>query len=260
MRMTRAWILCGCLAALPLAACTGSAGITSETQPPAAIAGNVLPDGGPRPAAYAGPAAPAAVLVFLPDAGFGRGFGSFGELASVPLALWTEHGLGVVMPRLDRAVLAEERGIERLLAYARAMTTAPIWLVGPSPDIEWALERLPRAGGQVSGVVVTSVASPAGSCSQTVVYSSPGNGAAPTVQVRTTGNACDGVSPSVRPPVFEPMPEPGSPPKLPGTILVHNDRHSAAAIAENSSAAGSRQGKERLVRQIADQIKQSPPS
>src|SRR5438067_2484460 len=102
MRLTRASILCGCLAALPLAACTGSAGLSSQTQPQATVAENALPEGGTRPLAYAGPAAPAAVLVFLPDAGgFGRGSASFDGLASVPPALWTEHGLGVAMPRLD---------------------------------------------------------------------------------------------------------------------------------------------------------------
>src|SRR5205823_4758910 len=61
------------------------------------------------------------------------------------------------------------------------------------PAIEAAMPELPP--GQVSGIVVTSVSSGAGSCSRTVFYSNPGTGAEPRMTVKTSGDACGAPSP-----------------------------------------------------------------
>ena len=70
----------------------------------------------------------------------------------------------------------------------------PIWLVGPGQAIEAAVPQI--GPSQVSGVVVTSVISNAGSCSRTTYYSNPGNGTAPKMVVKTSGDACDPSPPS----------------------------------------------------------------
>ncbi len=81
-----------------------------------------------------------------------------------------------------------EAAFDRMLASARAVANAPVWLIGAGPDVETALATAPDFGrGQVSGVVVTSVNTGAGSCSRTVIYQDAGNGSAPKVSVRSSG-------------------------------------------------------------------------
>jgi hypothetical protein len=70
-----------------------------------------------------------------------------------------------------RLISGQEAAIERLVASARLLADAAIWLVGPGPAIEAAMPQL--GPGQVAGVVVTSVTSNAGSCSRTMYYSNP---------------------------------------------------------------------------------------
>jgi len=243
--MRKSLLFC-CIAALPLAACATDGRIAQQT-PPAAVAGPATPDGLVQPVAYKPAGSPVAVLVVMPGSG---------ALADVPPALWADQGFDVITPRITEALLAErsaDLARARMLAYARAMARAPIWLVGSGPEIQETLERLPAGAGQVSGVVMTSVSSPSGSCSRTVVYSSQGSGGQPTVQVRSAGNACDaiGISPGARPPVFEQVPEP-SPSKLPRTLLVRADQPARGALAQ------ARTNPPPLVQQVADRIKQAP--
>jgi hypothetical protein len=243
--MRKSLLFC-CIAALPLAACANDGGIARANQP-AAVAETAVPGSLVQPAAYTPSGPPVAVLVVMPGSGM---------LADVPPALWADQGFDVVMPRFTDALLAEQRSADaafaRMLTDARAMANAPVWLVGSGPEIQDALARLP-AGQHVSGVVMTSVSSPAGSCSRTVVYASPGNGAQPTVQVRSSGDACNaiGISPGARPPVFEQVPEP-SPAKTPRTILVRADQPARGAAVQ------ARANPLPLVRRVADRIKQAP--
>ncbi|MBV9757302.1 MAG: hypothetical protein JO047_09630 [Alphaproteobacteria bacterium] len=233
------------IAALPLAACATDGGIARGNQP-TAVADTAAPGNAVQPVAYAPSGPPVAVLVVMPGGG---------ALAGVPPALWADQGFDVIAPRMTDAMLAEERSADaalgQMLTYARAMASAPIWLVGSGPEIQAALERLP-AGEHVSGVVMTSVSTPAGTCSRTVVYGSAGNGAQPTVQVRSSGDACGpDISPSVRPPVFEQVPQP-APSRQPRTILVRADQPAHGAVAQ------ARSNPLPLVRQVADRIKQAP--
>jgi len=181
-------ILGCCLAALPLIGCAGS--FTA-----------VPPQAGPPPAAFATTpeqrvyttrdGSPAAVLVFLPGAV------EYGELTTRDPTLWAAQGFDVVMPQpswTTRLIADQEAALEQLLASARSLADAPIWLVGPGPAIEAAVPRI--GPGQISGVVVTSVISNAGSCSRTMYYSNPGNRTAPKMVVKTSGDACDPSPPS----------------------------------------------------------------
>ena len=236
----RASLLCCCLAALPLAACAGTYGAAQQYPEPVGFVG---------PTSYTGPAAPAAVLVFLPEV---AGPSGSDVLGTVPPVLWADQGLGVVTPRFTDALLAEQRDMDRdigrMLADARAMTNAPLWLVGSGPQVQQALERLP-AGAGVSGVVMTSVSGPAGTCSQTVTYSSRGEGAPPVVWVSSSGNDCGAIAPGVRPPVMQEVPQP-TPSRLPNAILVRND-HGGTQVAKAAN-------QEPLVRLIAARIKAAP--
>ena len=79
-----------------------------------------------------------------------------------------------------RLVADQHAALARLVASAHALADAPIWLVGAGPIIDAALAAAPQRGrGPVSGVVVTSVTSSSGSCSESVLYSDPGTGAGP---------------------------------------------------------------------------------
>lgn len=183
----RALTLCCCLAALPLIGCANGVGSAPQTQasaPPALAAADAGYPASMR--VYSDAAgAPAAVLVMLPGPGSG--------LTADP-ALWATQGFDVVAPpptQLYRLAAAREAAFDRLIEEARAMADAPIWLIGPSPAIEAAMASLPTAGaGRVSGVVMTSTASGARTCSETMTYAYRGNGSAPQVKVSKSGNAC----------------------------------------------------------------------
>jgi hypothetical protein len=94
---------------------------------------------------------------------------------------------------------------------------ARVYAVGravPAPVIDAALAA-PQSGGRVSGVVMTSVASGAGGCSESFFYSDPGTGAPPKVEVSRSGDcgmdtpAITGRQPSVLP--VSPAPRPNQP-------------------------------------------------
>jgi hypothetical protein len=181
-------VLCGCLAALPLIGCAGDVATPQATAvTPAAIA---EPADYYTPAArvYAvGPAVPAAVLVLWPGDD---------SLARDP-GLWTAQGFDVVMPQpadIYRLVADQRAALARLVASAHALADTPIW---------------------VSGVVMTTVASGAGGCSESFFYSDPGTGAPPKVEVSRSGDcgmdtpAITGRQPSVLP--ASPAPRPNQP-------------------------------------------------
>ena len=208
MWKTSASVLWGCLAALPLIGCAGNAPSLGQatTVAPAAIA-EPAPYYAPAPRVYAvGPAAPAAVLVLWPG----------GDVLARDPALWTAQGFDVVMPEpvdIYRMVADQQAELARLVASAHALANAPVWVVGPGPVIDAALAAPARGG--VSGVVMTSVTSGSGSCSESAFYSDPGTGAPPKIEVSRSGDcgtsipAITGRQPSVLP--APPAPKPNQP-------------------------------------------------
>src|SRR5882724_5065487 len=169
-----------CLAALPLIGCADRYAALPPERPPAAEAYLATPARG----SYAVSPMPSAILVFVPGT---QTVGSDDLLTRDP-SLWAAQGFDVVMPDIAQLIADRRAVLERLVISARALGDAPVWLVGPGPAIEAAMPKLPP--GQVSGVVVTSVTSDAGSCSRTVFYSNPGTGVEPRVTVKTSGDAC----------------------------------------------------------------------
>src|SRR5262245_53808595 len=232
-------ILGCCFAAVPLLGCVG--GYTTPPPqagpPPAAVAATI-----PEPGVYATrAAAPAAVLVLLP------GPGGFGGMAARDPALWAAQGFDVVMPRplwTDRVIADQQAAVARLLASAQALADAPIWLVGPSPTIEAVMPQL--GPGQVSGVVVTSVTSNAGSCTRTMYYSNRGAAAEPKAVVKTSGDAC-GTSPSF-----------GAQAPA-GTVPTPQVKPNAPRIIETSIPM-ERPAQQAFVRRLAEEIKAPQPA
>ncbi|MFZ3233822.1 MAG: hypothetical protein WA417_05245 [Stellaceae bacterium] len=236
--------LCGCLAALPLlmGCANGGGGQQSAYAPPAPVA--TAPPAGPDIGArvYAvGPGAPAAILVMLPGPG---------DMLAADPQLWAAQGFDVVTPpasELYRIVAEQQAAAAQLVAQARAIADAPIWLMGRDPAIEAAMA--PAVAGQVSGLVVTSTASGAGSCSERMIYSYSGNGAPPKVAVSKSGDACPAGPP------FGEGTNPATAPSLPqgqprGPHLIEASAGSAAAPAARRAA----------VERIAEAIKSTPQS
>jgi hypothetical protein len=233
-------VLCGCLAALPLIGCAGDGATPSQATAgtPAAIA-EPAPNYVPTPRVYAvGPAAPAAVLVLWPG----------DDTLPRDPALWTAQGFDVVMPRpadIYRLVADQQAVLAQLVVSAHALADAPIWVVGPGPVIDAALSA-PRLGRGVSGVVMTSVASDSGSCSESFFYSDPGTGAPPKVQVKRSGD-CGTQTPTItgRQPSVLPAPAVRRP-NQPRLI-------EASAVGKNLPPAAK-------VGRLAELIKAAPPS
>jgi hypothetical protein len=228
---------------MPLLGCVGGyTALPPQASPPPAAGAAAISEPGVYTTRVG---APAAVLVFLPGAV------EFGDVAARDPRLWAAQGFDVVMPRplsTDRLIADQQAAVGRLLASAQALADAPIWLVGPSPTIEAVMPQL--GPGQVSGVVVTSVTSNAGSCSRTMYYSKPGNGAELKVMVKRSGDACS-ANPSLGVPrapqgptgvVPAPRVEPGSP-----------------RIIETSIPADPT-AQQPLVQRLADEIKATPTS
>jgi hypothetical protein len=239
------WKRCGpivgcCLAAMPLLGCVGGyTALPPQAGPPPAYVASAPPEAG----VYTTRAGtPAAVLVFLPGAD------EVGDVTTRDPGLWAAQGFDVVMPRplwTDRLIADQHAAVERLLASAQALADAPIWLVGPSPTIEAVMPQL--GPGQVSGVVVTSVTSNAGSCTRTMYYSNPGTGAEPKAVVRTSGDACRTT------PSFD-MPQ-----APPGAVPVPQVKPNAPRLIE-ASIPTDRAAQLPFVQRLAQEIKAPQPA
>jgi hypothetical protein len=246
-----------CLAALPLLGCAGSYTAPQAAAVTPAPVAATAPYYAAAPQVYTtGPAAPAAILVFLPGADV---------VASDP-ALWEAQGFDVVMPQpadIYRLVADQEAAMARLIASAEATANAPIWLVGPSQAIETAI---PQAGDRISGLIVTSAGSPTFSCSESFSYYNPGTGAPPQVKVTRSGD-CRADTPSItgrQPSVVAPTPAPR--PNTPALIETRNrglpqmtpGPHQPRII--EASTAGKNLPPAAQVRRLAQLIKAAPPS
>lgn len=229
MGKLRAVGLCGCLAVLPLLiGCAADGGA-----PPQALAQSPAPAGAAQIYAI-GPGAPAAVLVMLPGPG---------DLPTANPQLWAAQGFDVVAPspaEVYRIAADQQAAVAQLIAQARALADAPVWLVGSDPAIEAAMAGLPPAGtGRISGVVVTSASSGAGTCSEEMTYSYSGRGA-PKVSVEKSGDCPAGSAFGGGPNSTAAPPVPAARPKAPKVI-------DAAAPAGPGAPAA--------IRQVAELIK-----
>jgi hypothetical protein len=243
MSKRRAASLSFFLAASPLIGCAGGLPEVSQQAPPLPV---------PTAAEYPAPsrfyqaerAAPAAILVVLPGAG---AFGS-------DPALWTSQGFDIVTPppaAFYRLAAEEDAALAQMLAAAWRLADAPIWLIGPNPEIQAALAA-PRSGAEaVSGVVETSSGGATSVCSASFSYFDPGTGAKPQVKFSRSGDCPPGSGFGIGVPSAAPAAPvaPAVRPKAPRVI-------EASASPDFSSPAAHRAAVERL----AALIKAAPSS
>jgi len=167
------------LAAMPLFGCAAGGPAVSQQAPSPAVA--VADERAPFGRYPISVAQPAAILVVLPDP-----------------ALWASHGFDIVTAppaAFGELAAAEEAAFGQMLASARRLADAPIWLLGPSPEIEAALAALGPGGPgreQVSGVVVTGSGPMTAACSESFSYFDPGTGEKPQVKFSKSGNCPPG--------------------------------------------------------------------
>jgi hypothetical protein len=143
-----------------------------------------------------------------------------------------------------RMIADQQADLAQLVASAHKLANAPIWIVGPGSVIDAAMAA-PEFRREVSGVVMTSVASGSGTCSESFFYSDPGTGAPPKFQVSRSGD-CGTAAPPMggRQPSVLPAP-PAARPNRPRII-------EASAVGKNSLSA--------KFRHLAELIKSTPPS
>ncbi len=237
MSKKRSATLWCCVAALPLIGCAGGFAPAAQQVPPAPIAAGYY---SAPPSLYpvAAPA-PAAILVVLPSAG---------AVACDP-ALWRSEGVDLVTPPpLYRLAAEQQAALGQMMAVARQFADAPIWLIGPSQEVEAALAAPQIGCEQIPGIVETSAGPPAATCSESFSYFDPGTGARPQVKISKSGDCPPASGFEIGGPTIAPM-APAIRPHAPRVI-------EAAATPDMASPAARRAAVERL----AEQIKAAPSS
>ena len=86
-----------------------------------------------------------------------------------------------------RMMAQQEIMMRRMLADMDSLMATAI--PDPEQTIRSVMQGMPRAAPG-SGVVMTSISTGDGTCSQTITYGYPGQGGPPQVKVSSTGNAC----------------------------------------------------------------------
>lgn len=147
---------------------------------------------------------PGAVVIVLPGGAMPMTPFSAASMAPMALAGPEDGAASPFVATPDAAVMMRQanRMLDQMMEDAHRAFARPAW-IAPDRTIEAAMPGMPQLGGSVRGVVVTSFSDGHGTCTQRVTYA--GNGAAPRVEVSSTGNACASeavpmASPSVRVP------------------------------------------------------------
>lgn len=103
-----------------------------------------------------------------------------------------------------RMIAQQEAMMDRMFADMDSLMTS---MSDPEQMIRSVMQGVPQVTPG-SGVVVTSVSTGSGTCSQTITYGYPDNDGQPTVRVSSTGNACGALQPRGPVEVTQPLPAP----------------------------------------------------
>lgn len=209
MTKFRAVLLAGAVALVPIALSA-----TTEAQP--ASPGDVLYDASGQPVAVVHWLKPRWQGQWAPPAAFAPVGG--------PDAFWASF----------ENVFAEQQAVLARMMNEMRMVSPPSFITpGSGQTIEVGLPS--GVPGRAMSREVISVANSRGVCTQTVTYAKPGNGAAPQMIVRTSGDACGPIGPSRPTPAAQPAPLRGRPPQMravpvePGSRIINvDDRHPLA--------------------------------
>jgi hypothetical protein len=105
-----------------------------------------------------------------------------------------------------RMIAQQDAMMQRMMADMDSLMAMP--LPDPQQMIRSVMNGIPQIGPG-SGVVVTSITTGNGTCTQTITYGPQPNGGAPVVKTSSSGNACGALGSS--PPVGVTQPLPAAP-------------------------------------------------
>jgi hypothetical protein len=122
----------------------------------------------------------------------------------------------VVLPAPDAPTMPSAFPVARIIAQQdgmirRLMADMDAMMAMPFPDPQQMIRSVMAGMPQVApgaGLIMTSVSSGNGSCSQTITYGPATNGAQPQVKVTQTGDACGAMTSSAPIDVTQTLPEP----------------------------------------------------
>ena len=102
-----------------------------------------------------------------------------------------------------RMLAQQDAMMQRIMADMDSLMAMP--LPDPQQMIRSVMNGTPQVGPG-SGVVVTSITTSNGTCTQTITYGSQTNGGAPVVKTSSSGNACGALGSSAPVGVTKPLP------------------------------------------------------
>ncbi len=129
--------------------------------------------------------------------------------------VWVPDGSAVVVVPAQ-TVASADFPVARMIAQQEAMMRRMVTdmdslmataLPNPEQMIRSVTQGMPQAP-MGSSVVVTSITTPSGTCSQTVTYDYPARGGQPVVNVSSNGDACGAVRSSGPLTITQPVPGP----------------------------------------------------
>ncbi len=139
--------------------------------------------------------------------------------------VWVPNGATVVLlpgvpsAPVMRMIAQQDAMMHRMFADIDSlMTTA---MTNPEQMIRSVMQGMPRVA-LGSGIVVTSISTGQGTCSQTITYRYPGNGGRPMVKVNSAGNACGAIRSSGPIEMTHTMPTPR--PVIPAPVAPRHER------------------------------------
>jgi hypothetical protein len=132
----------------------------------------------------------------------------------------------VILPRAEAVAMPfapvfaqQDSMMRRMIADMDQLMSMP--MPDPQQMIRSVMSGMPQVAPR-SSVVMTSVSTGNGTCSQTITYLYPGNGGAPVTKVSQSGDACGAIGSSAPIGVTETLPAPA--PAAPQPVAPRHDR------------------------------------
>jgi hypothetical protein len=141
--------------------------------------------------------------------------------------VWVPDGAVVVVPAptvmaadfpLARMIAQQEEMMQRIFADMDSLMGTAMRYPDQMISVVQNMPQLPTG----SSVVVTSITTPSGTCSQTITYDYPGYGREPVVNVSSNGDACGAIQWSGPLTITQPMPGPQT--VVPGRAAPRQER------------------------------------
>jgi hypothetical protein len=119
---------------------------------------------------------------------------------------------------ISRVFAQQDVMMRQMIADMDSLMSMP--MPDPQQMIRWVMNGMPQVAPG-SGIVMTSISTGNGTCSQTITYEYPANGGQPQMKLSQTGNACGAIT--------SPGPADQRKPAVAGTAACHAAAGRAAA-------------------------------